>query len=209
MNNEPRTMNVDVRSESGKGAARRLRSGGKIPGVLYGRGGERLALSMDRHELEKAIDPTRKWNTWFTVNVREEGKPARTERCMVVDRQIHPVRRELVHIDFLRVDPTVEIETEVPVEYVGRSVGVQAGGKLKTFRRSVKIAAVPGNIPVRLEVDISPLDGGQTLRIKDVAVEGFRLREKPTDPLAFVEAAKAKVVEAVDDKKAAKKGGKK
>ena len=208
MTNQARTMNAQVRSESGKGAARRLRSDGKIPGVLYGQGGERLALAMDRHELEKAIDPTRKWNTWFSVRVQEAGKPERVESCICVDRQVHPVRQQLVHVDFLRVDPAVEIETQVPVEYIGRSVGVQAGGKLKTFRRYVKIAAIPANIPVRLTVDVTPLEGGQTLRIKDMVVEGFRLREKPTDPLAYVEPAKAKVVEAVDDKKA-KKGGKK
>ncbi|MEZ4449297.1 MAG: 50S ribosomal protein L25 [Nannocystaceae bacterium] len=207
MSHEARTMNALIRKDTGKGVARSLRRDGRLPGVLYGRGGDRLSLSLDLQELEKAIDPARKWNTWFSVRVQEEGKAERVESVMVVDRQIHPVRRDIIHVDFLRVDPSAEIETQVPVEYVGRPIGVQAGGKLKTFRRYIKIASIPGNIPVKIDIDISNLDGNQTMRISDLTVEGFRLREKPTDPLAFVEAAKAKVEEKVDDKKA-KKGKK-
>lgn len=204
MSHEARTMNAQIRKDTGKGIARSLRREGRLPGVLYGGGGDRLSLSLDRMELEKAIDPARKWNTWFSVRVQEAGKPERVESVMVVDRQIHPVRRDIIHVDFLRVDPKVEVEAQVPVEYVGRPIGVQAGGKLKTFRRYIQISSVPGNIPVKIDIDISNLDGNQTMRISDLKVEGFRLREKPTDPLAFVEAAKAKVEEKVDDKKAKK-----
>ncbi|MBK8264596.1 MAG: 50S ribosomal protein L25 [Nannocystis sp.] len=207
MTHESRKINVHVRTAAGKGAARTLRSAGKIPAVLYGRGGERLTLMVDRKELEKSIDPTRQWNTWFSVHVHEEGKGERVESCLVVDRQVHPIRRSLTHVDFMRVDPALEIEAVVPVEYTGRSVGVQAGGKLKTFRRSLKIAAVPANIPVKVTVDVTALDGNQTLRMEDLALDGFRLRERPSDPLAFVEAAKVKVVEA-EEKKPAKKGKK-
>lgn len=207
MSHEARTMNAQIRKDTGKGVARSLRREGRLPGILYGRGGDRLALSLDRHELEKAIDPARKWNTWFSVRVQEDGQPERVESVMVVDRQIHPVRRDIIHVDFLRVDPGAEVEAQIPVEYVGRPIGVQAGGKLKTFRRYIKIAATPGNIPTKIDIDIANLDGNQTMRISDLKVEGFRLREKPTDPLAFVEAAKVKVEEKTEEKKP-KKGKK-
>lgn len=207
MSHEARTMNAQIRTGTGKGVARSLRREGRLPGVLYGRGGDRLSLSLDLLELEKAIDPARKWNTWFSVRVQEDGKPERIESVMVVDRQIHPVRRDIIHVDFLRVDPGAEVEAQVPVEYIGRPIGVQAGGKLKTFRRYIKIASIPGNIPTKIDIDISNLDGNQTMRISDLQVEGFRLREKPSDPLAFVEAAKVKVEEKTEEKKG-KKGKK-
>lgn len=207
MSHEARTMNAQIRTGTGKGVARSLRREGRLPGVLYGRGGDRLSLSLDLLELEKAIDPARKWNTWFSVRVQEDGQPERIESVMVVDRQIHPVRRDIIHVDFLRVDPGAEVEAQVPVEYIGRPIGVQAGGKLKTFRRYIKIASIPGNIPTKIDIDISNLDGNQTMRISDLQVEGFRLREKPSDPLAFVEAAKVKVEEKTEEKKG-KKGKK-
>lgn len=207
MSHEARALTVHVRSSHGKGAARTLRRDGKIPGILYGGGGERHSLSLDLLDLERAIDPERRWNTWFSVTLKEEGKADRTESCMVVDRQIDPIQQSVMHVDLLRVDPAKEVDTKVPVEYVGRPIGVQAGGKLKTHRRYVAIAAIPGNIPVKLVVDISNLDGNQTLRMQDIAIEGYRLREKPTAPLAFVEAPKAKAEVKADDGK--KKKGKK
>lgn len=208
MSHEARTMNAQIRTGTGKGVARSLRREGRLPGVLYGRGGDRLSLSLDLLELEKAIDPARKWNTWFSVRVQEDGKPERIESVMVVDRQIHPVRRDIIHVDFLRVDPGAEVEAQVPVEYIGRPIGVQAGGKLKTYRRYVKIASVPGNIPVKVVINIANLDGDQTMRISDLQVEGFRLREKPNAPLAHVEAPKAKATEVGEDDKKKKKGKK-
>jgi large subunit ribosomal protein L25 len=208
MSHEPRTMNAQIRKDTGKGVARTLRRAGRLPGVLYGRGGDRLALSLDKIELDRAIDPGRKWNTWFSINIEEPGQPARVESVMIVDHQIHPVRREIIHVDFLRVDPSAEVDAQVPVEYVGRPIGVQAGGKLKTFRRYLAVAATPSNIPVKVVIDIANLDGDQTMRISDLQIEGFRLREKPSDPLAHIEAAKLKVEEKTDEKKPAKKGKK-
>ncbi|HGG56549.1 MAG TPA: 50S ribosomal protein L25 [Nannocystis exedens] len=193
MSHDARALTVDVRHRTGKGVARSLRRGGRIPGILYGCGGDRIALSLDLNTLKRAIDPERRWNTWFNLTVKEEGKGDRSESCIVVDRQIDPLRREVVHVDFLRVDPAKEIDVTVPVEYSGRPVGVKAGGRLKTFRRYVKVAAVPGNIPVKVLIDIAHLEGDETMRIADLKVEGFRLREKPNAPLAFVEVAKIKV----------------
>ncbi|MEZ4384674.1 MAG: 50S ribosomal protein L25 [Nannocystaceae bacterium] len=208
MSHDARALSAEVRHSHGKGVARSLRRAGRIPGIIYGQGGDRFALSVDGRELEKAVDPTRRWNTWFNLTIKEEGKAERSESCMVIDRQVDPVRREIIHLDFLRVDPAKEIDTQVPVEYVGRAIGVQAGGKLKTYRRYVKIASVPGNIPVKVVINIANLDGDQTMRISDLQVEGFRLREKPNAPLAHVEAPKAKATEVGEDDKKKKKGKK-
>lgn len=207
MSHDARALTAQVRHNHGKGVARSLRRAGRVPGILYGQGGDRFSLSVDGRELEKAIDPTRRWNTWFNLTIKQEGQADRSESCMVIDRQVDPLRREVIHVDFLRVDPTKEVDTQVPVEYVGRPIGVQAGGKLKTYRRYVKIASVPGNIPVKVVINIAKLGGDQTMRISDLEVEGYRLREKPNAPLAHVEAPKAKAAEEGEGDK--KKKGKK
>lgn len=205
MTHEASALTVEVRHSTGKGVARSLRRAGRIPGIMYGGGGERVALSVDLHTLKKAIDPDLRWNTWFNLTVKEDGKADVTESVIAVDRQIDPLRREIVHVDFLRVDPAKEIDATVPVEYSGRPVGVKAGGKLKTFRRYAKISATPNAIPVKVMIDIGHLEGDQTMRIADLKVEGFRLKENPKAPLAHVEAAKAKVEEAKVEEKKGKK----
>ncbi len=179
MTHEARALNVEVRHGTGKGVARSLRRAGRIPGIMYGGGGDRVALSVDLLTLKKAIDPARRWNTWFNLTVKEEGKADVTESVIAIDRQIDPLKREIVHVDFLRVDPAKEIDATVPVEYSGRPVGVKAGGKLKTFRRYVKVSATPNSIPVKVIIDIAHLEGDQTMRISDLSVEGFRLKENP------------------------------
>ncbi len=204
MTHEARALTVEVRHGTGKGVARTLRRAGRIPGIMYGGGGERVALSVDLLTLKKAIDPSRRWNTWFNLTVKEEGKADVTESVIAIDRQVDPLKREVVHVDFLRVDPAKEIDATVPVEYSGRPAGVKAGGKLKTFRRYVKISATPNSIPVKVMIDIAHLEGDQTMRISDLSVEGFRLKENPKSPLAHVEAAKAKTEGEDEDPKAKK-----
>lgn len=193
-------VNVSVRHDRGKGAARSLRREGKIPGVLYGAGGESVSLALDPHELSKATDPERSWNTMFTLTVKEEGKNDRAQACVVADVQMHPIRREVTHIDFMRVNPEEEVTRKIPVRYEGRSVGVVKGGKLKTFRRMVRVSAKPGEIPVELVVDVSGVDVGESLRMKDVPPTKGSLVEEADARLCFVEMPKARKEDEDKDK---------
>ncbi|HEY8378469.1 MAG TPA: hypothetical protein VIK91_18365, partial [Nannocystis sp.] len=111
--NQQRELTVQVRHGTGKGAAHKLRAAGKIPGVVYGRGGEHLSIAIDPNALRKAVDPARKRNTWFALRVQEEGKPDRVESCIIVDRQLDLVRDNVLHVDFLRVDPERELEVKL------------------------------------------------------------------------------------------------
>lgn len=203
MKNNQREITVQLRTQTGKGAARRVRRGGLIPGVVYGKGGEHVCVQLDPKEFRKSLDPVRKLNTFFKLTIAGD-KPV-TEAAIIADHQVNAVKDAVIHVDFLRVDPQQEITTKIPVNYSGRSVGVLAGGKLKTFLRYVKISARPGDIPESLEVDITPLKANDTLRIKDVSIEDVRILENPSQPLAFVAPPKAKKAEAEDDKKKKKK----
>ncbi len=192
-------LTVSVRHRKGKGVARKLRAAGQIPAVLYGSGaskqGDNVMLSLSPRELRHALDPERKLNTFFKITLAEEGKPEVVESCIITDAQIDPIRDEFVHVDFLRVDPEIPVTVQIPVEYSGRAAGVVAGGKLKTLRRFVRVAAKPAEVPVRLAVDVTPLAMGQTMRFKDVPLENARLIDNPETVVAFIEAAKAEVEE--------------
>lgn len=200
--NEQREISVQVRNDTGKGAARKLRVKGLIPAIVYGGGGQHMSVAVDPLVLRKAMDPVRKLNTWFKVNLTDaSGKTVGSESCIVIDHQIDKVRDRLLHVDFLRVDAEKELQVRLPVEVSGRAVGVVAGGTLKTFLRYVHVAVRPRDIPTALAVDVTPLVSGQTLRIKDMTIAGGRILENPNQSLAFIDPPKAKQEEADDGKK--------
>jgi large subunit ribosomal protein L25 len=202
-------LSAKVRENHGKGAARQLRRSGLTPAVLYGQGQPNVSLAIDPLVFGKVTDPGRAINTVYTLEIEQDGAPAQTVTAMVVDYHRDAVRDDLLHVDFLRVDPERPVERKIPVSYTGRSVGVMKGGRLKTFRRIVQVAAKPFELPVELLVDVTPLDGGQYLRIKDMTLPGTTFLENPEAPLAFVEMPKAKKEEeAAPAKKAAGKGKK-
>lgn len=201
---KPSELRVEVRSTSGKGVSRKLRVKGRTPAVLYGRGGENVLLTLEPSLFRKAMDPQRKLNTFFHLTV-VDGSSEKVEPAVISDVQVDPVSDAILHIDFLRVDPELEVRVTVPVAYVGRSVGVAAGGKMKTTRREVVVAAKPADVPVSVEVDITPIDGGQQLRVRDLVTPGYRILEKPETILVSVEAAKKKVEAAPAPAKGKKK----
>ncbi len=194
-------LTAQVRSTQGKGAARSLRRQGMAPGILYGAGKGNVSLSFSPLEFNKATDPARQWNTFFKVTLKEEGKADIVESCILSDVQLDACRSDLRHVDFLRVDPAKEVTRKVPVRFGGRSIGMTKGGKFKTFRRMVRVAAPPADLPAELYVDITPLDGGQSMRMKDVQLETGRLVEDPEARLCFVDMPKATVEEAEGDEK--------
>lgn len=198
--NEQREITVQLRHSHGKGEARKLRAKGLIPAVVYGAGGEHRAIAVDPRILRKTMDPARKLNTWYKVTLEDGGKAVGTESCIVIDRQVNKVKDALLHLDFLRVDPERELQVRLPVEISGRAAGVVAGGSLKTFLRYVHVAIKPRDIPPSLLVDITPLQAGETLRIKDLTIPGGRILENGNQSLAHIEPAKIKKEEDTDEK---------
>jgi large subunit ribosomal protein L25 len=183
-------LNAKIRQTAGKGTSRKLRAQGLIPAVIYGKGQDNVMLTISPRDLRRAMDPQRKLNTFFTVTVESETGSA-VEQCVVTDYQADPIRDEFVHIDFLRVDPNSEVVVKIPVDYVGRAAGVALGGKLRTYQRTTRIAAKPAQIPVNLSVDVSALQTGESLRMKDLRIEGARLLDHPEAVVAHVEPPRA------------------
>jgi len=191
-------VNVEVRTATKKGGARKVRSKGQIPGVLYGRKGEPLAVSFNEKELMTSLDKERRRNTVLTLNVSQAGQGGTPEQvtAMVRDAQINPLSRRLIHVDFLRVDLDEEVEVTVPLVLTGKAVGTTNGGNLHQSMYRVTIAAKPAAIPTKLEVDVTPLDIGDALHVSDLKLGGgVRVLLDAREALASVVAPKAEKVE--------------
>jgi large subunit ribosomal protein L25 len=188
-------VNVDVRAAAKKGAARRVRSGGAVPGVLYGREREPIAVTFNEKELMSSLDKERRRNTVLKLTVRDAGKSEEVT-AMVRDAQINPLSRRLVHVDFLAVDLNTEVHVNVPLVLTGKAVGVTNGGNLHQSMHMVPVAAKPAAIPTKLEVDVSALEIGDALHVSDLKLgEGVRVVLDAKEAIASVVAPKAEKVE--------------
>lgn len=185
-------LSVQVRKSHGKGAARSLRRSGLVPGVVYGAGQDNVSVAFSAKELRTATDPAKQTNTVFHFTLQEDGKDVGKAQVMIADIQRVPLKQDLMHVDFMRVDSDTEITREVPVVYEGRAAGVAAGGKLKKFLKSVKVAAKPTDIPTKVVVTLTPLQAGQYMRLKDIELANARIVANLEQPVALVEMPKAK-----------------
>ncbi len=161
------TLVAQRRADSGKGAARRLRRAGLLPAVCYGRNVDAVALAINLEDLEEAIDTPKGLNTVFTVEL--DGEEASYDNVILRDYQVHPVRRDLLHVDLMVVEDGQFIEVSVPIEPVGRSLGEREGGKLRLLHPEVKVACVPSAIPELIEVDVTQLGPGGAIMASELA----------------------------------------
>ncbi len=158
------TLTVFPRSVEGSRATRRLRREGKVPGVLYGRGGEPLPLSVDARDLRLALQAT-----GAVIELTLDGK---STPAVLKEVQRHQVRGETTHVDFLRVDLSKPIHAIVPLELTGGddAPGVREGGILDQQLRELNIEALPNDIPESIELDVSGLEIGGVATLEGVSL---------------------------------------
>jgi len=161
-------LSVQVRTGRGKGAARKMREQGLVPGVCYGVGlTDPIAIQLSPKALKAALDPVKRQNTVLTLDIEGTGGKQGVV-AMLKDYQTHSRRREVLHVDLVAIDPSKSVEAEVPVEFTGKAVGSVDGGTLHVEHRSVKVACKPTAIPSEFKVDITELQIGQALHISDI-----------------------------------------
>jgi large subunit ribosomal protein L25 len=174
------TLSVDVREERGSRATRRLRRSGFVPGVLYGAThDETVSFKVGDRDLRRVlIDGS------ALIDVEIGGE--KSVPAILKDRQLHPVRDEVMHVDFLEVNLSEKIRSNVALELEGgeEAPGVKEGGVLDHATREVEIEALPTDIPEQIVVDVSALEIGATLTLADVtAPEGVEFTHEPLDEL--------------------------
>lgn len=161
---EQQVIEVEQRSTRGKGAARKLRATGMIPGVLYGHKEAPVAFSVNPLELRKRIRASGMGrNTIFKLSGLE-----RDVLALLKETQVDPVRRDLLHIDLIEVREGDTVTVDVPLVFSGKSAGVVAGGDLQVVRRTVEVSTSPLTIPRSIPVDVTPLEMGDTLHSGDL-----------------------------------------
>jgi large subunit ribosomal protein L25 len=167
-------LTVSLRSHSGKGAAIKLRAQGKVPGVCYGASPDGridpLPIVIDVKALRAALDPVRKQNTVIDLTIDGTDGGSRKLHALVKEYQIHPLRRQITHVDLLAIDPNKEVRADVPLEFVGKPKGAVDGGMIRIVIRALEVRAKPANIPVKLTVDVSPLEIGDVIHVNSIAL---------------------------------------
>jgi large subunit ribosomal protein L25 len=166
-------LTVTLRDRSGKGGARKLRAQGKVPGVCYGASVdgriEPLPITVDAKQLRGALDPIRKRNTVISLTI-EGGATPRSLHALVKDFQIDAIRRDVTHVDLLAIDPDKEVRAEVPLEFSGKPKGAIDGGQIRIVLRSLTVRAKPSDIPIKLAVDVSPLEIGDVIHVSAIVL---------------------------------------
>ena len=157
---------ADFRTDTGKGSSRRLRRAGKVPAIIYGAGREPRALTFDHNELFKAADHESFFSSILTVKVGDKVRSA-----ILKDIQVHPAKRQILHIDLQRVVDDEKIRMEVPLHYINEEicVGVKTGGgSVQKILSEVEITCFPKDLPEYIEVDIANLELDKLLHLSDI-----------------------------------------
>jgi large subunit ribosomal protein L25 len=157
------TLTTEARDLTGKGPARQLRARGLVPAVFYGRETKPAGLAVSPKELTAALSTPFGRNALMTLKVG--GKD---ELAMVQDLQIDPVTRKPIHVDFYRVDSAQPIVRKVPFVADGKAKGVVAGGELVVIYRALDVRAKPDQFPAQIKVDVTPLEIGDHIKVKDL-----------------------------------------
>jgi large subunit ribosomal protein L25 len=172
-------LEVTEREDSGTSASRRLRREGKIPGVLYGRGNPPRPICVPERELRRVL--TGSSGMHAILDVVLEGQKS-THASILKDYQQDPLRGKITHFDLQEVRLDQPIHASVSVELMGEPVGSREGGVLSQVSREINVEALPMEIPEHLELDVSNMQIGDTLRLLDLApIEGVTFLDDPEE----------------------------
>jgi len=159
---------VESRATTGKSAVRKLRAAGRIPAILYGQGKESVPLTIDPRALEKVL---RAGGANALLDLTVEGRPELgSPVALVKELQRHPIRGTIVHADLYQVDLTRSVEVEVPVHLIGKAKGIDFGGILEHSLREVALECLPRSIPASIEVDVSNMEIGDVIHVRDLVL---------------------------------------
>jgi large subunit ribosomal protein L25 len=187
------TLEVARREGRGKGAARRLRQDGKVPGVVYGGHRDPVAITVDRKSVTDMIQ--RSEHGVRSIFLLKMSGSDQQRHAMIKDIQIDPISRKMTHIDFMRVMMDEVVRTTIPVHLNGSAIGIKEGGLLDFQVRDLHVECLPNAIPDKIDVDISELGMHQYFRISDLKIpEGVKVLDDPDRVVVGITHARAEIV---------------
>lgn len=164
-------LKTKIRTTTGNGPARRLRMSGQIPAVFYGPKTEPVLLSVNKSDLELLFKKGGIGQVVLNLVIQKNGETL-TMPAMIKELQTHPVSRNFIHIDFYEIKMDRKITTKIPVVTIGKAKGVELGGMLQIIRRELEVECLPLEVPESIEIDISDLDIGDSIHVRDIRIEG-------------------------------------
>ncbi|HYU53250.1 MAG TPA: 50S ribosomal protein L25/general stress protein Ctc [Gemmatimonadaceae bacterium] len=187
------SFNATARENTGKGAARTLRSQGQVPAVIYGHDREPQALSLNARDLDKLLGHIQAESTVIEVTVGGQ-----TSKTLIREIQRHPIRRQILHVDFQALVAGEKVTVSIPIVLNGIAEGVRLeGGVLDHTLRELEIEVDPSNIPDRFELDVTNMMIGDSLHVSDIKVpEGVEVLDDPETSVAVLAAPRAVIEEA-------------
>ena len=184
------SLSASVRTETGKGAARKIRQSGNIPAVIYGHGREPQSLMLNARETDKLLK-----SIAISSTVIELGIDGKVCRSLIREVQRHPFKRTITHIDFQELVVGETVSVHCPIVYVGVPEGVRLeGGLLDQIMHQLHIQVDPSAIPNHIDVDVSALKVGKSLHVSDLMLPaGIKVLDEPGTTVCIVQVPKVAV----------------
>lgn len=208
------SLSARIRDNKGKGVARRLRRDDQIPAVFYGPNAKATMLSVGYRDLEGIIKQNTSENIILGLKIESESG-IESRKVMLKELQIDPIKDTYLHADFYEISMDKELTVDIPVHLVNTPIGVQKGGILQHVKREITITCLPDNLVDSLEVDVSGLDIGESIHLRDIEIpEGIKTAQEDHLTIAVVvapsvapeEAEEIEEVEETEDQKVEEEG---
>ncbi len=178
---------AELRDDTGKGASRRLRHAGLVPGIIYGAHTDPVMITLPHNELIHNLEQEAFYSHILSIKLG-----SKKEKVVLKDLQRHPSKPFVLHADFLRIDEKETIRVHVPLHFMNEesAVGVKAGGRISHTLTDVEVSCLPKNLPEFIEVDLAAMEVGQAIHLSEInlpeGVEIPALAQVPTHDLAVV-----------------------
>jgi len=191
-------LSSEIRTQTGKGSARKLRSTDKLPAILYGAETDPVMLTLDCTELRKALQGKSAESVLLNLRI-DSGKKGQSKKVMIKEVQRDPVKRDYLHIDLFEISLKKELEVDIPIHLVNTPIGVSEGGILQHVRREVRVSCMPDDLVDKIDVDVSGLDIGESLHIGDISFPSGLKSLEDVDATVLTVVAPTKVEEVEEE----------
>ncbi len=165
-------VEAQLRDKTGKSANKKLHTDGKIPAVVYKRGEGAISLALVGKDLFRALHTKAGENVIITLKINDSSKKEKDRTVIIKEPQHHPLRGDILHVDFNQISLTQAIKVSVPIFVKGEAAGVKEGGVLEHVLWEIEVECLPREIPEKIEVDVSALKINDSLFVKDISVPG-------------------------------------
>ncbi len=187
-----------VRTDTGKGAARRLRRDNQVPAIFYGPNSQPVMLAVRYLDLKTLLKSASSENVIFQLQI-ESGQGEESKTVMLKELQADPIKPVYYHADFYEISMDKELTLNVPVHLVGTPAGASKGGILQHVKRELLVSCLPGNLVDFLEVEVTALDIGDAVHVKDLVLPAGMTSAEDADTTIAVVTAPHVVAEKVEE----------